>query len=76
MSNDDIKKEAAELAARRRTPLTAEQAKERFAAVEAAARNGASTDEIAAAIMRSGLSVEELERFLNNNNEGFIIYHG
>jgi hypothetical protein len=72
---DDVKKAAADLAARRRTPLTDEQ-KDRWAAVEAATRNGASTEEIAAVIMRSGLSNEEVQRFLTElqNSQGFVIY--
>jgi hypothetical protein len=70
---DDVKRAAADLAAQRSGGLTAQSAQDRFAAVEALARNGATKEEIAAAIMRSGLSNEELERFLTNN-EGFTIY--
>jgi hypothetical protein len=74
--SDDAKKAAADLAARQLPQITVKEARDRWLAIVEAARSGASRDEIAQAIMRSGLSNEQMQWFLDNNNsEGFVIYH-
>jgi hypothetical protein len=51
------------------------ETRNRWGAVLEAARNGASTDEIAAAIMRSGLSNEQLQQLLTElQNREIVIY--